>query len=91
MVPLGADHRQAVAADCGVGWGLHGGPGTGGDGDAPAKSRRAEVRGVLSAQELSDLTFSVAAINAWNRVNIGLRPVPGSADTAFGLDKAGLA
>lgn len=28
-------------------------------------------------QELGDLSWTVAAINAWNRVNIGLRTVPG--------------
>ncbi|RED59315.1 carboxymuconolactone decarboxylase family protein [Cohnella lupini] len=48
------------------------------------------VRGQLSEKELSDLTFSVMAINAWNRVNIGFKYVPGSADVAFGLTKAGL-
>jgi hypothetical protein len=30
------------------------------------------------------------AISGWNRVNIALRTVPGSADGAFGLDKANL-
>lgn len=48
------------------------------------------VRGQLSEKELSDLTFLVMAINAWNRVNVGFRTVPGSYDAAFGLDKAGL-
>lgn len=28
-------------------------------------------------QELGDLAWAIAAINAWNRVNIGLRTVPG--------------
>lgn len=49
------------------------------------------VRNELSEKELSDLTFSVMAINAWNRVNVAFRTVPGSQDKAFGLDKAGLA
>jgi AhpD family alkylhydroperoxidase len=49
------------------------------------------VRTQYSEKELSDLTFSVMAINAWNRVNVGFTPVPGSLDKAFGLDKAGLA
>lgn len=49
------------------------------------------VRNELSEKELSDLTFSVMAINAWNRVNVAFRTVPGSQDRAFGLDKAGLA
>lgn len=48
------------------------------------------VRNELSEKELSDLTFSVMAINAWNRVNVAFRTVPGSQDRAFGLDKAGL-
>lgn len=50
-----------------------------------------EVRTQLSEKELSDLSFLVMAINGWNRVNVGLRGVPGSHDKAFGLDKAGLA
>ena len=48
------------------------------------------VRGQLSEKELSDLTFSVMAINAWNRVNVAFQTVPGSYDAAFGLDKAKL-
>jgi len=48
------------------------------------------VRAELSEQELSDLSFEVMAINAWNRVNVAFRPVPGSLDGAFGLTKAGL-
>ena len=49
------------------------------------------VRGQLSEKELSDLTFVVMAINAWNRVSLAMRAVPGSADKIYGLDKAGLA
>lgn len=49
------------------------------------------VRTQLSEKELSDLTFDVMAINAWNRANIAFKTVPGSADKAFGLDKANLA
>ncbi|WP_282139595.1 carboxymuconolactone decarboxylase family protein [Cytobacillus oceanisediminis] len=48
------------------------------------------VREQLSEKELSDLTFSIMAINAWNRISIAFKTVPGSADTAFGLTKAGL-
>jgi AhpD family alkylhydroperoxidase len=48
------------------------------------------VREHLSEQEISDLTFSIMAINAWNRVNVGFTTVPGSSDAAFGLAKAGL-
>jgi AhpD family alkylhydroperoxidase len=49
------------------------------------------VRGQLSEKEVSDLSFAVASINAWNRVNIAAKFVPGSFDKPFGLDKANLA
>ena len=45
------------------------------------------MRTQLSEKEISDLTFIVMAINAWNRVNVGFRTVPGIHDKAFGLDK----
>src|SRR4030095_11379942 len=48
------------------------------------------VRGQLSEKEISDLTYSVMAINAWNRINVAFKTVPGSSDAAFGLTKAGL-
>lgn len=48
------------------------------------------VRTQLSEQEISDLSFLVVAINGWNRLSVAFRKVPGSADAAFGLDKAGL-
>lgn len=48
------------------------------------------VRAQFSEKELSDLTFLVMSINAWNRINVAFRPVPGSFDKAFGLDKSGL-
>ena len=48
------------------------------------------VRTQLSEKELSDLTFEIAAINAWNRINVAFKFVPGSYDKAFGLDKAHL-
>ncbi|MGV2861375.1 carboxymuconolactone decarboxylase family protein [Achromobacter sp. AGC39] len=48
------------------------------------------VREQLSESEISDLTFRIVAINGWNRLNVAFRTVPGSADAAFGLDKAGL-
>ncbi len=51
----------------------------------------ARVRGQLSDQEMVDLTHAVMAINAWNRANVAFRTTPGTLDTAFGLDKAGLA
>jgi AhpD family alkylhydroperoxidase len=44
----------------------------------------------FSEEELSQLTFRVAAINGWNRMNVAFRTAPGSKDKVFGLDKAGL-
>ncbi|MEW9612273.1 carboxymuconolactone decarboxylase family protein [Shinella sp. S4-D37] len=49
------------------------------------------VRGQLSDKEIVDLTFQIMSINAWNRVSVAMRAVPGSADKIYGLDKAGLA
>lgn len=49
-----------------------------------------QVREHLSEAEVSDLSFLVIGINGWNRLNVAFRTVPGSADAAFGLDKAGL-
>ncbi|MGV1872581.1 carboxymuconolactone decarboxylase family protein [Agrobacterium rosae] len=48
------------------------------------------VRGQLSEKEISDLTFSVMTINAWNRASIAFKVLPGSADKLYGLEKAGL-
>jgi AhpD family alkylhydroperoxidase len=48
------------------------------------------VRTQLSEKEISDLSFVVAATNAWNRLNVGFRTVPGVHDKAWGLDKAKL-
>ena len=48
------------------------------------------VRGQLSEKEISDLTFSIMTINAWNRASIAFKAVPGSADKLYGLEKAGL-
>jgi AhpD family alkylhydroperoxidase len=36
-----------------------------------------EVRGQFSEQEIVDLTYIAATINAWNRLAIALRAVPG--------------
>ena len=36
------------------------------------------VRKVFTEKELADLTFAIAAINAWNRLNIAARTVAGS-------------
>ena len=48
------------------------------------------VRTQLSEKELSDLSFHVMSVNAWNRINVGFKSVPGAHDAAFGLDKAKL-
>lgn len=49
-----------------------------------------EVCGQFSEKEISDLTFAVMAINAWNRASIAFRAEPGSADKLYGLEKADL-
>ena len=49
-----------------------------------------KVRGQLSEKEVSDLTFQVMAINAWNRISVAVKAVPGSVDKLYGLDRAGL-
>ncbi|MEP7053129.1 MAG: carboxymuconolactone decarboxylase family protein [Pseudomonadota bacterium] len=46
------------------------------------------VRAQFSERELSDLSFEVLTINAWNRLGVAFKSVPGSLDQAFGLDKA---
>ncbi len=48
------------------------------------------VRTQLSEKEISDLSFAVTVINSWNRLNVGFKTVPGSADAKYSLDKAGL-
>lgn len=49
------------------------------------------ARTQYSEKELTDLTYHVTSINAWNRLSIAFKNVPGSADKAVGLDKSGLA
>jgi len=44
----------------------------------------------LSEKEITDLTYAIMAINAWNRINVGFKSVPGALDKAWGLDKANL-
>ena len=48
------------------------------------------VRAHFTETQISELTFAVAVINAWNRLNISFRIVPGSFDEMLGLTKAGL-
>lgn len=38
----------------------------------------AKVKAQLSEQEIVDLTIAITTINAWNRLAIGMRAVPGS-------------
>ena len=48
------------------------------------------VKEYYSENEISELTFSIAVINMWNRLQILSQLVPGSQYVAFGLTKAGL-
>ncbi len=41
-----------------------------------------EARAVFSEKELCDLTLAIAAINAWNRLSIAARLVPGGSQPA---------
>jgi AhpD family alkylhydroperoxidase len=49
-----------------------------------------KMKAHFSEKEISDLTLEIATINTWNRLGVAFRPVPGSGDKAFGLEKAGL-
>ena len=44
----------------------------------------------FTEKEIVDLTFAVTSMNAWNRIGITFKPVPGSRDKVLGLDKSGL-
>jgi AhpD family alkylhydroperoxidase len=44
----------------------------------------------FSEKEMSDLTYVIATINFWNRLNVSFPKTPGSLDTMLGLSKAGL-
>lgn len=50
----------------------------------------AEAREQFTEKELSELTYQVMLINAWNRAGLAFQTEPGSLDKMFGLDKAGL-
>ncbi len=45
---------------------------------------------VFSEQELADTVFSIAIINAWNRLGVTFHTEIGSMDKALGLDKVEL-
>ncbi|WP_047608119.1 carboxymuconolactone decarboxylase family protein [Rahnella aquatilis] len=49
-----------------------------------------ELREHFTEVEISELTFSIALINAWNRLQILSQMVPGALDSAYGLDRAEL-
>lgn len=49
-----------------------------------------KVRSHFTEKEISELTFAIATINAWNRLQVLSLPKPGSFDAAYGLDKSGL-
>lgn len=49
------------------------------------------VRPHFDDVELTQLSLVIATINAWNRIAVGFRAVPGSLDKAYGLERAGLA
>jgi AhpD family alkylhydroperoxidase len=42
-----------------------------------AEEIHSQVREQFTEQELADLVWVIGSINAWNRVNVGLRTVPG--------------
>lgn len=44
----------------------------------------------FSEAEISELTFTIALINSWNRLQILSRMAPGALDSAYGLDRANL-
>ena len=48
------------------------------------------VQAHFSDAELSELTFAIALINTWNRLQILSRMAPGTLDAAQGLDRANL-
>lgn len=50
----------------------------------------ARAREHFSEKELSDLTFVVTSINAWNRLGVAFRAEPGSFDKMLGLERANL-
>ena len=44
----------------------------------------------FSEKELSDLSFVIVTINAWNRLGVAFRATPGALDKMLGLDKVEL-
>lgn len=50
----------------------------------------AVVREQFSEADLTGLTWRVAAINGWNRLNVGFGTAPGSKDKLSGLEASAL-
>lgn len=49
-----------------------------------------ELQAHFSETEIAELMFSLATINAWNRLMVATKVTPGSLDSAYGLDRADL-
>ena len=58
--------------------------------DGISEAAYAQAREHFDEAALAELSWRVAAINGWNRINVAFRNPPGSQDRLFGLDKAGL-
>lgn len=56
----------------------------------PSEELFEELSKHFTEKEISDLTFAVATINAWNRIGVSLSSPHGELDSILGLDKAGL-
>ncbi|MDO5640680.1 MAG: carboxymuconolactone decarboxylase family protein [Neisseria sp.] len=50
----------------------------------------AKAQSVFSDKELAEVVFSIAQINAWNRLGVAFHTEIGSMDKAMGLDKVAL-
>lgn len=48
------------------------------------------LREHFSEVEISELTYAIAVINAWNRMQILAQMTPGSQDATYGLERADL-
>lgn len=56
----------------------------------PREEQFERINTHLSQQEISDLTFAIAVINAWNRLATALSTEHGAVDSLYGLDRAGM-
>lgn len=53
----------------------------------PDEEQFERISTYLSQQEISDLTFAIAVINAWNRLATALLTPHGAVDSLYGLDQ----